>query len=472
MTEFKNIHLLSNSPTRVNSGFGIVCRNLAIGLKNIGYNVSVSDMQNVYNIEYWNRIKIYPLNSVGGATGNDFYINELKQFVKNLRDSKADCVIFIYPCYDDIGVMNKLYEVHDNTFWYYPCEGQNLPLPWIKELSKVKKVIPMTHQGHDELKKRGLNGNLSNFIYHGYDPILFKEIDVSKDSEYCKWSCDNWQRIGDRKELCERGCFRCNNGKDLSSCKWYEKEKVIINFGDGGDELVGDVGKLSKIKDTFGVDCIYGFVGDNNGSRKRIDLLLNSYMSMSNDIKKDSMLLLHTLPFSGSGINLVNHIKKWEEKHGKNSSGKISFIYGNDGMGNSWSDKALNMFYNVIDINATCSGAEGFCLPALESMAAGKSQIAPRFSSFIELIGDDDNFDDKFNRGLLADLSGYETLSNGIRRGIVSTKSMSDCMKILYDDVSKRKKLGNMGAEWAIQYTWKNVVGDFDNVLRGREDKL
>ncbi len=466
-----NIHILSNSPTRINSGFGIVCRNLALGFNRIGHNVSVSNMQGIYDVEYWNNIVIYPLNSVSGASGNSFYTNEAQQFIRNLKDSKAECVIFIYPCYDDISVLNRLHEVHPNTLWYFVVEGENLPVNWIKEAKKVKKVVPMTEQGRKELVKGGLNGNLEKTIYHGYDPSVFKCIDVNGNDingnnciGICKWSIEKYQLIGDRKELCKRGCFKCDgltNNCEKYNCEKYEIEKVVMNFGDGGEELVGDVSKLGKIKDTFGVDCIYGFVGDNNGKRKRIDLLLNSYMSLSSKIKNDSMLLLHTLPFSMDGYNLVDIIKKWEEKHSKGSSGKIAFIYGYDGMGNSWSNNALNIFYNTIDINVSASSGESFCLPVIESMAVEKPQISPRFSSFVELIGT--NEDER--RGLFAELSGYETLSNKVRRCIVSTKSMAECMERLYSDKDERKKLGDRGSEWVKQYTWDNIVKEFDSVL-------
>lgn len=456
-----NVHFLSNSPIRINSGFGIVCRNLALGLSKLGHDVSVSNMQGIYDTEYWNNITIYPLNSIGGASGNSFYTNEVQQFVRNLKDSKAECVIFIYPCYDDTSILNRLHEVHPNTLWYFVVEGENLPVNWINEAKKVKKVVPMTEQGRKELSKAGLNGNLEKTIYHGHDPSIFKHINLD-DIGICKWSDEKYQLIGDRKKLCQMGCFKCDG---LSrNCDSYEIEKVVMNFADDGGELVGDVSKLGKIKDTFGVDCIYGFIGDNNGKRKRIDLLLNSYMSLPVEVKKDSMLLLHTLPNStniGDGYNLVEIIKKWEEKHGKGSSGKISFVYGYDGAGNSWSDNALNAFYNIIDANVSASSGESFCLPVIESMACGKPNIAPNFSSFTELVGD---------RGLLAKLGGYETLTNGARRGIVSTKDLKDCMERLYNDKDERKKFGDRAGEWVKQYTWDNIVKNFDDVLGDLSD--
>lgn len=476
-----NIHILSNSPTRINSGFGIVCRNLALGLSRIGHNISISNMQGIYNVEYWNGIVVYPLNSVSGASGNSFYTSEIQQFVRNLKDSKAECVIFIYPCYDDVSVLNRLHEVHPNTVWYFVVEGENLPKGWINEAKKVKKVIPMTEQGAHELRKGGLinDRNLEKEIYHGYDPNVFKQIKQINnngckiESNYCKWSEEKYQLIGDRTELCERGCFKCS-GDEEDSCKWYELEKVCLNFPDGGEELVGDSEKLGKIKDTFGVDCIFGFTGDNNGKRKRIDLLLKSYMSLDRKIKKDTMLLLHTLPglnnsLNGDGrdgYNLFDIIRKWEEKHGSGSSGKIGFIYGYDGSPNGWSDRLLNIFYNTIDINVSCSSGESFCLPCLESMAVGKAQIAPKFSSFIELIGIGNNNGGEGERGLLARLDGYEILSNGVRRGVVSVKNMADCMELLYNDKGLRSSLGDRGSEWAKQYIWDNICNKFDEVLR------
>lgn len=456
-----NVHILSNSPTRINSGFGIVCRNLALGLNKLGHNISVSNMQGIYDTEYWNDITIYPLNSVSGASGNSFYTNEVKQFISNLKDSKAEIVIIIYPCYDDALVLNRLHEIHPNTVWYYPCEGENLPLNWIKELGKVKKVIPMTNQGKFELEKKGLKNVYKSSIYHGYDPNIFKVLDTN--STYCKWSTEKYQLIGDRKHLCERGCFKCiGNGNDMC-CKYFEAEKVVMNFGDGGEELVGNIEKLKRIKDTFGVDCIYGFIGDNNGKRKRIDLLLNSYMSLPNSVKKDSLLLLHTLPNGGDGYNLIENIKNWEKKHGKGSSGKLAFVYGYDGAGNSWSNEALNTFYNIIDVNVSCSGAEGFCLPVLESMVLGKPNIAPKFSSFVELIGNEESKEEQ--RGLLADIRGYDTLSNGVKRCVVDIKKTADCMERLHYNKNERKNMGDNAFEWVKGYTWDNISKEFDGVL-------
>lgn len=460
-----NIHLLSNSPTRVNSGFGIVSRNLALGLQKLGHNVSVSDMQNIYNREWWNGMCIYPMNSVENATtGNEFYISELQQLTSNLKDSKAEVMIIIYPAYDNVIASNRLHELHKNVVWYYPVEGENLPSVYTKELQKVKCVVPMTKQGCKELEKNGIrniwkNDGVNREIYHGFDDKVFKRNDVGKDNNelhYCKWSTDKYQLIQDKKVLCERGCFKCNGYKN--DCQWFEEEEFVVNVF--GEEYVERVSKLHSLRNDFGFECIFGFTGENNGKRKKIDRLLDSFSKLckSGDVKSSEVLLLmHTIPISANGLNLWEYVKKYDL-----GKCRVMFTYGVDELGNSWSDKALNIMYNSIDVNVSCSSAEGFGLPTLESMACGKPQVAPNYSSFIEMIKDETMEND---RGLLADIQGYEFLNNGMRRALVSSKSIANLMSIMVEDKSLRNKLSNNAYNWSQHYTWDNICNKFNNLI-------
>lgn len=483
-----NIHILSNSPTRVNSGFGIVCRNLALGLSKLGHTVSVSDMQNIYNKEYWNGICIYPMNSViDAATENTYYINELLQLSKNLKESKADVMIIIYPAYDNVISSNHLHEVCSNTIWYYPVEGENLPDTYINELKKVKKIVPITKQGKKELEKKIDSRKIEKEIYHGFDEKTFYRLDRLDKSDksdlkfgenlhYCIWSLDRYWLVGDRKELCERGCYKCN-GLD-SNCKYYKEEEIVLNIH--GDEYKGNISNLDNLKDQFGAETIFGFVGENNGKRKKIERLLNSFSMLckSNDIvSSETLLLMHTMPVSNNGLDLWEYIKKYEldgigrkigEKIGEKNKVKVLFTYGGDGLGNSWSDKALNIMYNIYDVNVSCSSGEGFGIPTLESMACGKPQIAPDFSSFSELVGKSNGSGSNFEkeRGLLADVQGYEILNNGMRRALVSSKSFAECMRIMCDDKNLRNKLGDNAYNFSQQYTWNNISKDFDVIVK------
>lgn len=462
-----NVHILSNSPTRVNSGFGIACRGLALGLKELGHKVSVSDMQNIYNKQYWNGITIYPMNSVQNATtGNLFYISEFQQLVSNLKDSSAQVLIIIYPAYDNVIASNKLHEIiPDKVYWYFPVDGINLPEVYLKELAKVKKVIPYTKQGREELLKGKLE-NVSQEIYLGYDEKSYYRFNGSKGNgvgsegrgEYCKWITDKYQLIQDSKVLCRRGCFKCD-GLDRN-CVGFEEELITANLM--GEVFKGKIENLGKLKDQFGVDTIFGFTGENNGKRKKIDRLLASYSMMLKEMggkNREAMLLMHTMPVSNNGLNLWEYIKRYKlEKE------KILFVYGEDELGNSWSDKALNVMYNNIDVNISCSGAEGFGLPVLESMAVGVPQIGPRFSSFKELIGE--NGDDIVGeRGLFGKMQGYEELNNKMKLGLVSSYSIAKSMNMLIDDKNLAKKLGDNGMEWAKDYTWEHVSMEFDKIV-------
>jgi glycosyltransferase involved in cell wall biosynthesis len=415
-------------------------------------------MQNIYNVQRWNGITIYPMNSVSNATtGGEFYISEMQQFIANLKDSVADVLIIVYPTYDNVVVSNRLHEVLKNTIWYYPVDGANISEGAFRELGKVSKVIPMTKDGGRELEK-GKLGNVTKEIYHGFDEKVFYKINKNDANEkkqehhYCKWSTDKHQLTQDPKVLCKRGCFRCTG--TVVGCEYIEEEKITANLR--GEIYKGVVGNLELLKDQFGVECIFGFTGENASKRKKIDRLLNSYASLiksDKSYRNETMLLMHTMPYSNNGLNLWDYIKKYNL-----IDANILFVYGEDELGNSWSDRALNVMYNSIDVNVSASGSEGFGLPTMESMAVGKPQIAPRFSSFIELVGED--------RGLLADISGYETLDNGLKRALVSSKSMGDLMGMMISDGSLIEKMGNNAYDWSRAYTWSNICNGFNDVIK------
>ncbi len=463
-----NIHILSNSPKRVNSGFGVVTRNIALELKKKGYNISISDMQNIYNIEYWNEIKIYPMNSIEGATGNNFYINEIQQLIKNLQNSKADILIIIYPAYDNVIISNHLHEIFTNTIWYYMVEGKNIPKVYTNELKKVKKIITATKQGLKELKKTKLKNIHHKEIYHGFNPNDFYNLNINNKNDsdclhYCKWAQERYMDLQDKKTICERGCIHCKNrDAHYNHCPYYEEEKIIANIN--GDEFIGKISNLAKLKDQFGVETIFGFVGQNNGVRKKIDKLLEAYSILQkNTTKNDTMLLLHTLPYSNNGLNLWEYIEKYNLKT------NVIFTYGEENLSNTWSTKALNIFYNIIDVNVSASSAEGFGLPTIESMACKKSNIGPRFSSFIELIEDknSENKNNKHDRGLLADIEKYEKTRNNMIRGLVSTISLAECMETLHYDKKHRNDLASNAYEWVWNNcTWEKICDQFDNLLK------
>jgi len=261
----------------------------------------------------------------------------------------------------------------------------------------------------------------------------------------------------DAKWLCKNGCFDCSGYNN--SCKSYDEEKITINLMK--NEFTGKISNIANIKDEFGVETIISFTGENNGTRKKIDRLIASYSMIKKlDKNNEIMLIMHTMPVSNNGINLWDVINKHKLNYMDN---KLMFTYGTDDLGNSWSDAALNILYNVSDINISTSSAEGFGMPTLESMACDVCNVGPNFSSFIELIGNDENIEN--NRGLLSDIQGYEKLSNGMKRALVSPKSTAENVIMLHEDKKLMKKLSNNAYEWSKQYTWDNISEKFNDLL-------
>ena len=56
------IHILSDSP-KAKTGFGIAGENIALGLKNLGHEVTYTGIQTSHIPEYFHGIKVYPLSS-------------------------------------------------------------------------------------------------------------------------------------------------------------------------------------------------------------------------------------------------------------------------------------------------------------------------------------------------------------------------------------------------------------------------
>ena len=104
-------------------------------------------------------------------------------------------------------------------------------------------------------------------------------------------------------------------------------------------------------------------------------------------------------------------------------------------------------------------------MPVLESEAVGKPVVAPHSGTFPELLGEDE-------RGLLASVSTSCMDADGITRSLVDTGDMAEKMDILCSDADLRVRLGMAGEKWAKQYTWDNIVKQWDTLLYESEEKV
>ena len=200
---------------------------------------------------------------------------------------------------------------------------------------------------------------------------------------------------------------------------------------------------------------IYSFVGNNFGLRKQIPRLLKAYSILINDskqIKDRSMLCLHTLPISIRGVNLIREV------HRLGIQDNVIFAYSAFGS-SGWSEEAMNVWYNLCNVNVSASSSEGFGLPTLESMACGIPNIGPNCSSFSELIGTE--------RGWLSDIATYHQIQDGSERALVDEKDLALKMKMSFVEKDKMKTFGKNATKFAMDYTWDKICVEFDKVLVG-----
>ena len=445
------VHIISNNPIGLNSGFGIVARNLGLGLKRLGHDISFTGLQTSYVQSKYHGMTVYPGNylSIGGSIG------EIIESVKyNLHKEHPVAVICIFQ--GDDGRLNSLTKLHKNTFWYCPIEGKGMPAGLVADMSDqhVQPVF-MTHQGALEyLGSPGMQDNEAvPIIYHGYDPDIFYPIyGKTTESPLCKWSTEHYRYQQDPAFLCENECLSCDGMED-NNCPHYELEEITL-LSTWGEEVV-PYSELMNIKERFGVNTVFLFVGQNFGVRKRIERLIEAFAKFAQG-KDDVLLHLHTYPIPSTGIDLIAEV----QKHG--IVDKVLFSYGTL-RSSGWSDQAMNVLYNSADIFVSASSAEGFGLPHLESMAVGLPQIAPYFSVFPEFIMGRDEGD----RGLLCDVTEQLTIT-GQTRALVNIDDMANFgMFEIYNSPEARKTMSENAIKWASDHTWAKKCDEWDKLLRG-----
>ena len=444
------MHIISNNPIGLNSGFGIVARNLGVGLKQLGHDISFTGLQTSYVQSKYQGMTVYPANYF--SIGIDS-IGQIIESVKyNLHKVKPDAVICIFQ--GDDGRLNHLTKLHKNTFWYCPIEGKGMPAGLVEDMAdqRVQPVF-MTYQGAFEyLNAPGLTGDeIAPIIYHGYDPDIFFPFNIDLVTGICKWSTEHYKYQQDPAFLCDNMCLDCD-GQNRNR-PHHELEEITL-LSTKGEEVVPYT-ELMNIKEKFDVSTVFLFVGQNFGVRKRIERLIEAFAKFAEG-KDDVLLHLHTYPIPSTGIDLITQI----QDHG--ITDKVVFSYGTL-RSSGWSDLAMNLLYNSADILVTASSAEGFGLPHLESMATGLPQIAPNYSVFPEFItGGEEDIGD---RGLLCDVTEQLTIT-GQSRALVNIDDMAYFgMFELYNSPEARKKMSENALKWAANHTRDKKCAEWDKLI-------
>lgn len=443
------IHFISDSP-KSNSGFANVTKNLAKGLSSLGHIVSISGFQTPFK-EYYYEIPVFPM-----ATGLD----EITQLNENLIKTDPNVVIYINDGYTDA---RKFLNVFPRMITYTPVEGFDIPNHMITNLNRVAEnglVIAQCKYGYNEMKRAGIK--VHSFIYHGFDPKSFYPIKDNKfDYCYCETEVgrDSVNPIGPIKLGCQNNCDNkeciIRIVENVSLIKYDNKEKQFLQIEDL---------PISKLKENVNPSkkFMFLFVGANHMIRKKIERLLGAYAILieeSKQLKARVHLHLHTNPISPTGIDLLEIANRLKIQD------NISFSYGN------WSEKALNILYNISDCHVSATSSEGFGLAHLESMAVGLPQIAPNCTSITELIGETVEDPSSENRtigprGLLAKIQADYMLQDLTYRSLVDEIDLAHKMKQAYNNKELREQYSKNAIKFADQYNWNNVCYQWNTLLK------
>lgn len=446
------IHFLSSS-LRTNSGFSIVTKNLALGLQKLGHDVTMSGLQTANFAEFSYGIETLPTIT--------HYVDDLTQFMINVQTIKPDVVMYIHQM--DSGQFNAFAKVFKKTVTYVPIETKGVPDQMRNDLLGIVmnggKVVAQTKYGSEEIQL-ALGGIDIPYIYHGFDDKIFKTLDLGKIDQirYCYYGTDDGRTESDPIKLHKQRCYDCSlTGNEILNCPYYKEENVsILRFINGKwtgeDILITGLSGITKGK------FVFGFVGYNLGIRKRIERLLRAYslfIKDSRQLKDRTVLHLHVIPIAIDGLNLIRIVQDLGIQD------NVIFSYGSFRSA-AWTTEGMNILYNTFDVNISASSGEGFGLSLIESMAAGIPNIGPNSTSFTELIGEDP----KTRRGLLASIIDQQMIPDMTMRSLVNESDMSRQMKEMYQNEQLRKQCSKNAIEFTKNYTWNNICGQWDKLLK------
>jgi glycosyltransferase involved in cell wall biosynthesis len=447
------IHILSNSP-RLNSGFSVVAKNLAIGLKKLGHEITYTGMQTVDRSEFYQNIEILPI----GAG----YIDDVTNYMITLDRIKPDIVLNIFQADYEYNDFPKMFK---RCLWYIPVEGRNMPQKMANDILQIKKnggkPVAQCQYGQGEMQST-LSCTGIPYIYHGFDNKIYKPIDLNKKDEvtYCYYKTESGKASSNPTDLHKFGCYDCQlNNKEQTVCPYYKEEYIgVLKFING--KWTEENMPITNLPTVTKGKHVFLFVGQNLGVRKRIERLLKAYYLFIKDSKQlrdRTVLHLHTMPISVNGTNLIGIIQNLDIQD------SVIFSYGAY-RSSGWTDNAMNVLYNTADVNISASSSEGFGLATIESMACGKPNIGPMCSSFVELIGDGEK--DPNARGLLASIGEWQMIENGSERALVNEQHLALVMKKLYSDEKLRERFGKNAIKFADNYTWDKICGQWNDLLK------
>lgn len=216
--------------------------------------------------------------------------------------------------------------------------------------------------------------------------------------------------------------------------------KPLDNTNDIKKQIIGR-------DDVFIVGCIA-----RNQPRKNIPALVKAFSQFAKD--KDNVALYLHMQMRDVGWNIDELIARFGINNKSYTTNGFTAL-------NGVSDSDLNSIYNMFDVMALPTMAEGFGLPILESQSAGTPVLVTDFSACTELVVDKQE---------LIQVRDTLIMGRGIEQAIADTDDLAYKLNIFYKDwknkdSKKAKELGAKGREKALEMDWRIINNEFIKLI-------
>ncbi len=186
-----------------------------------------------------------------------------------------------------------------------------------------------------------------------------------------------------------------------------------------------------------------------NQARKNLPALILAYADMAKR-HSDLHLYLHSTP-SEMSFDLENLLKRFKLQ------GRADLASPDLTVNAALKDPQLNELYNLFDVMALPTCAEGFGLPILESLAAGVPVVATNCSACPELVA---------GRGELARvMTTVISTGNILEQAIVDVDDLARCIEKLYLSPALRAEYSRAGRTFAETLSWDRLMPQWFEVL-------
>jgi glycosyltransferase involved in cell wall biosynthesis len=197
------------------------------------------------------------------------------------------------------------------------------------------------------------------------------------------------------------------------------------------------------LADRFIVGCVA-----RNQPRKQLPILLRAFAQFAQG-REEAFLYLHTDP-DDVGWDLIELGQRYGIADRLGFTAELAFVLG-------VSDEELNEIYNLFDVFALPSMAEGFGLPLLEAMATGVPVVTTDYAAGAELVR---------GRGALIRVAQWITGDgHNTDLALADEDHLVEILEHLYAHPEERDRLARTGRAYAEEWTWERCHAAWESLL-------